>query len=211
MVAPLVALFGWTLVTGVLAPDAAGSPQAAEAANAAVQQDAREWKFSDGKRQRAKAKGPKAAPLPARSLQRAPIAPAGAYQGLRLDSKTQPPIPVVPHAKGAPVLTWVGFQRDAANEGVVFVQVDQAIKHQFNAKNKKLKLFLPGVQVTQKNHTRSLDLRYFPQSNAKHVRTKVTKKGTTITITLRSKSAPVVETRSGPEGQHQILVRIPAV
>lgn len=171
--------------------------------------DGGQWKFTAGKRARRSAKGAASAPLPSKSLHRPPIAPAGGYQGLRLDSKTQPPVEVIPDAKGAPVLTWVGFQRDRSNQGVVFVQVDREVEVKLSSKRGRFELFLPGVKVTQANHARSLDLRYFPQSSARKVKTKVGKKGTKITVYSRNRVAPQMSTRPGPEGQFQILLAFP--
>lgn len=168
--------------------------------------DGGEWGFTDGNRRR---RDRQVAVLPSKSLDRTPIRPAGGYQGLRLESKAQPPIAVIPAPKGAPVLTWVGFQRDAGNQGVVFVQVDQSVEHEVKRRRHRIEIFLPGVKVTQKNHARTLDLRFFPQTYAKKVRTKVTSKGTRVTVAFRGKAKPEVRTRPGPEGQHQILVAFP--
>lgn len=214
MVAPIAAMMGTTLLSVAVAlapvPEKGASRDAPSVRP--VQKSTRDgggWKFTDGKRSRRSSNGRKLAALPERSVHRAPIAPAGAYQGLRLESKSQPPVPV-PAAKGeAPVLTWVGFQRDRANQGVVFVQVDRPIEHKFDARRGHFELFLPGVKVTQKNHARTLDLRYFPQTAAKKVRTKVTSKGTKVSVFVRQKTQPVVTSRPGPDGQHQILIAFP--
>lgn len=169
---------------------------------------ARQWNFSDGSRRTSRPGAANKIALPSKSLSRAPIAPAGAYQGLRLESKQQPPMPLYSVAEGAPVITWVGFQRDTGNQSVVFVQVDRKVEHQVKQKSGRLELFLPGVKVGHANHARSLDLRYFPQIKARSVHTKVLKKGTRIRVRLRKGAAPQVTTRPGPDGQHQILIAL---
>lgn len=207
MAAPLAVILGFAFVSLALAPE----PEAAPETSSSSQQSSetgRGWKFTSGKRRRSK-RGRELAPLPSSSLDRAPIAAAGAYQGLRLESKTQPPVALIPDPEGAPVLSWVGFQRDRSKQGVVFVQVDRPVEHSVKIRRGRLELRLSGVKVTQKNHARMLDLRYFPQVRAKSVRTKETKDGVLVTVRLRGNVTPVVTTRPGPGGQHQILVTIP--
>lgn len=176
--------------------------------NKAPEDPARHWSFSDGSRKASRSRAPKNVALPSKSLSRTPIAPAGAYQGLRLESKQQPPMPLYNVPDGSPVLTWVGFQRDTGNQSVVFIQVDQKVEHQLKQKAGRVEIFLPGVKVGHANHARSLDLRYFPQIKARAVHTKVLKKGTRVRVQLRKGASPQVSTRPGPDGQHQILIAL---
>lgn len=209
MAAPLAVFLGFSLVSLALAPTPQEAPPERPQARKKANEDAQGWKFSSGKRRRSKKRQENRAPLPSRALNRAPIAAAGAYQGLRLESKTQPPMALVPDPNGAPVLSWVGFQRDRSKQSVVFVQVDRPVEHSVKTSKGRIELRLAGVKVTQKNHARALDLRYFPQTRAKRVRTKETKDGVTVVIELRSKVTPQVSTRPGPGGQYQVLIAIP--
>lgn len=209
MAAPLALLLSFAFVSLAVAEPQPQAP--AEQQPEVRQQDneaARGWKFSAGKRRRGKQRRDRA-PLPSRSLNRAPIAAAGAYQGLRLESKTQPPMALTPDPDGAPVLSWVGFQRNRSKQSVVFVQVDRPVEHSVKIRKGRLELRLAKVKVTHKNHARTLDLRYFPQTRAKRVRTKQSDEGVTVIVDLRGKVTPQVTTRPGPGGQHQILITIP--
>lgn len=209
MAAPLAVILGFAFVSLALAPEPAPEPAPTQSVSEPQDTESgKQWKFTAGKRRRGKARRDQA-PLPSRSLKRAPIAAAGAYQGLRLESKTQPPMTVTPDPDGAPVLSWVGFQRDRSKQSVVFIQVDRPVEHSVKLHKGRLELTLSGVKITHKNHARTLDLRYFPQTRAKRVRTKQTKEGVKVSVDLRGKVAPQVSTRPGPGGQFQILVTIP--
>lgn len=208
MAAPLALILGFAFVSLAVAPEQAAAPERTKITQKA-QQEGNDWKFTSGKRRRKGSQNNMRAPLPERALSRAPIAAAGGYQGLRLESKTQPPMTVPADPDGGPVLSWVGFQRNRSQQGVVFVQVDRPVEHSAELKKGRLELSLRGVKVTHKNHARTLDLRYFPQTRAKKVRTKQRKDGITVTVELRGKVTPQVSTRPGPGGQHQILIVIP--
>lgn len=211
MAAPLAFILGFAFVSLAVAPDQDAAPKEPSTTQTTqpTQVEGRDWKFTSGKRRRSRARSNERAPLPEASLNRAPIAAAGGYQGLRLESKTQPPMLVPADPNGAPVLSWVGFQRDRSKQSVVFVQVDRPVEHSVELKRGRLELRLSGVKVTHKNHARPLDLRYFPQTRAKRVRTRIEKQDVTIIVELRGKVTPQVSTRPGPGGQHQILIAIP--
>lgn len=208
MAAPLSLILGFAFVSLAVAPEQDTAPESTKVAQK-TQEDGKDWKFTSGKRRRKGKQNTMRAPLPQRSLSRAPIAAAGGYQGLRLESKTQPPMSVPADPDGGPVLSWVGFQRNRSQQSVVFIQVDRPVEHTVEFKRGRLELSLSGVKVTHKNHARTLDLRYFPQTRAKKVRTKQRKDGITVTVELRGKVKPQVSTRPGPGGQHQILIVIP--
>lgn len=166
-----------------------------------------QWHFSEGRKQRRERKKAQSGPqLPQKNLKRPPISSKGRYQGLRLESKALAPIPTKLDPDGAPVLTWVGFQRDVGNRSVVFVQTDQGVEPTLTQKGRLVEVFLPGVAVTQVNHTRPLDLRYFPQTPVRGVMAKSDKDGVRIKIRLRKRVKAQLTQRPGLEGHAQVLV-----
>lgn len=167
------------------------------------------WVFSDRERRGRKGKkasNSKKSPGPALARLKRPISAAGRYQGMRLGQKALSPVPTPKDPNGAPALHWVGFQRTSSSSTAVFIQLDKPVAYEISKGKKRLRIHLPGVKVNIKNHKRALDLRYFPKTKVRRVKTRSRRGQTVVDITLRQQAQPKLRVEKVEQGHSRIIV-----
>lgn len=114
-----------------------------------------------------------------------------------------------PAAKGAPTITWPGFQMRPDGSSRVFIQSTKAIEPKVLATAAgKYELQLPGARVAEKTNRLPLDTRFFNTPVTK-VSVTAARSGAVVQLDLRASVAPQVNSEQGPSGYYFTYIELP--
>lgn len=136
---------------------------------------------------------------------------SGTYTGVVPGSAN--PAPAAAHAeravKGAPTITWPGFQMRPDGSSRVFIQSTAPLEPKvLTTDNGKFELQLPRARVAEKTNRLPLDTRFFNTPVTK-VSVSVARSGAVVQLDLRASVTPQISTDTSPNGYFFTYIELP--
>jgi hypothetical protein len=136
---------------------------------------------------------------------------SGTYAGVVPGSANQAPAAAHTEraAKGAPTITWPGFQMRPDGSSRVFIQSTAPLEPKvLTAENGKLELQLPNARVAEKTNRLPLDTRFFNTPITK-VSVNAARSGAVVQLDLRSPVTPQISSEPGAAGYFFTYIELP--